>query len=209
MVKNFLAVACTGMMSLGDNQAASFPPRLQSQVFMFQKEGGKKKELFISMRSEPAWIFQPSHPVEQEGAHLVGITSKMTSTRRISKKEKKETICLIAGLLCKQNSHQNSSSPIIWVSSLSLCANTEGKKGGKKGGGVGGEGGEAAGPFPAPTEFLPRSAASLALVPNKLWQVGSLGKRAAVAGWAAGRELRDFTFNQKRTKPAKQKKKNK
>lgn len=39
---------------------------------------------------------------------------------------------MIAVLLCKQNSHGNSSSPIIWVSSLSLFANAEGKKGGKK-----------------------------------------------------------------------------
>lgn len=86
MVKNFLTMADTGMMSLGDNQAASFPPRLHSQGFTFEKE--KKKELFISMRSEPAWIFQPSNK-EQEGAHLLGIASKITSTRRISKKERK------------------------------------------------------------------------------------------------------------------------
>lgn len=89
-----------------------------------------------------------------------------------------------------------------------MFANAEEKRGEKRR--RRGRGRETAGPFPAPTEFLPPSAAgSLAPVPNKLWQVWSLGKRAAVAGWAGGRELRDFTINQKRTKPAKKKKKNK
>lgn len=48
-------------------------------------------------------------------------------------RRKKETICSIAALLCKQNSHEISSSPIICVSSLSLCANAKRKgRGGKR-----------------------------------------------------------------------------
>lgn len=82
-------------------------------------------------------------------------------------------------LLCKQNSHKNSSSNIIWVSSLSLFANAEGKKEER---GVGGEGGEIAGPFPAPTEFLPPSAAgSLALVPTSCGRCGALEKELLVS----------------------------
>lgn len=65
-----------GMMSLGDNQAASFPPRLQSQVFMFQKRG-KKKELFISMRSEPAWIFQSSHQVSKKEPTFLELQARL------------------------------------------------------------------------------------------------------------------------------------
>lgn len=34
-VKNFLATADMRMMSLEDNRAASSPPRLHSQVFMY------------------------------------------------------------------------------------------------------------------------------------------------------------------------------
>lgn len=75
MVKNFLAMADTGMMSPGDNQAASFPPRLQSQVFMFQK--GKKRSFSLALdqnqpgffshwikwarRSPPSWNYKQDY----------------------------------------------------------------------------------------------------------------------------------------------------
>lgn len=52
--------------------------------------------------------------------------------------------------------------------------------------------------------WKPGSVAKQAVAGVKPWK-----KKAAVAAWAAGRELRDFTFNQKRTKPAKGKKKSK
>lgn len=111
-------------------QSSSFISTMAVQPSLNVSE--RRNALFISW-SETAWIFQTSNKVSKKGAHLLGITSKITYTRRISKK--KETICLIAVLLCKQNSHEISSSPIIWVSSLSLCANAKKKKraGGEEG----------------------------------------------------------------------------
>lgn len=102
-------------------------------------------------------------------------------------------------LLCKQNSHEISSSPIIWGSSLLLCANAKKIKKEGEGGVEGARKASCCWTIPCfhrisvtKSCYLPGSSA------NALWQVGSLVKRAAVAGSARGRELKDVTFNQKK-----------
>lgn len=74
---------------------------------------------------------------------------------------------MIAALLCKQNSHEISSSPIIWVSSLSLCINAGKKRRerGKKGRGGGREKGATdSGPIPCSPRICHQQC--LALVPT-------------------------------------------
>lgn len=121
-VKNFLATTDMRMMSLQDNQAASSPPWLHSQVLMYQRG---ERRFSLADQKQPEFFRhlikwaskEPTFLELQTRLHMLGEYPK----------RKKETICLIAMLLCKQNSHEISSSPIIWVSSLSLCVNV-GKK---------------------------------------------------------------------------------
>jgi len=96
------------MMSLEDNQAASSPPWLRSQVFMFQKG---ERRFSLADQKQPGFFRHLIKPASKEPTFLE--LQARLHTLGDHPKRKKETICLIAVLLCKQNSHEISSSLII------------------------------------------------------------------------------------------------
>lgn len=111
-------------------------------------------------------------------------------------------------LLCKQNSHENSSSPIIWVSSLSLFANAEEKRGEKRRRRGGGRGKRNCWTIPC-SHRIPAT--------NCCWKPGSCAKQA-VAGvepwkkscscWLGWRQRITGLHNQSEKNKTSQEKKN-
>lgn len=180
VVKNFLAITDTRMMSLEDNQAASSPPRPRSQVLMFQKG---ERPFSLADQKQPHFFRHLIKGARKEPTFLE-LQARLHTLGGYPKRKRPS-----AWLLCCSVSkiHMKSPPHPSFGSHHCHCVQTQKKKKNMGRGEEGGVEGKRRESYYWTIPCFHRiSVTKCCSMPgscaNKLWQVWSLVKRAAVAG---------------------------